>query len=123
MCVTFPNSQEKEIQNIIYVLGTKKNIISIYTIANQFLKVEFIKSQCFVKDTHNFYKVLATRFIIRGLYKIDVTRKNHQALASTTMSKEELWHHKYGHVNHNDLMLLQNKEIVKGLQILKNEHI
>jgi hypothetical protein len=75
-----------------------------------------------VKDIHDHYKVVATRVRVGGLYKLDVTRKNHQALASTTMSQEELWHQRYGHLNHNDLMLLQKKEMVEGLPNLKNEH-
>jgi hypothetical protein len=57
------------------------------------------------------------------LYKLDVTRGTHQALTSTTMSTEELWHRRYGHLNQNDLVLLQKKLMVEGLPVLKNEHI
>jgi transposase InsO family protein len=60
---------------------------------------------------------------VGGLYKLDVTRRDHQALASTTMSMEELWHQRYGHLNHNDLMMLQKKEMVEGLPMFKSEHV
>jgi hypothetical protein len=29
----------------------------------------------------------------------------------------------YGHVNHNDLILLQKKSMVEGLPVMKNDHI
>jgi hypothetical protein len=57
------------------------------------------------------------------LYKIDVTRGNNQAPTTTTMSTKKLWHHRYGHLNKNDLVLLQKKLMVEGLLVLKNEHI
>ena len=52
-----------------------------------------------------------------------MTRTRHQALASTTMSPEKLWHQRYGHSNHNDLMLLQIKSMVEGLPVMKNNHV
>jgi hypothetical protein len=70
----------------MYVIGIKNNLILVSTIANQDLKVEFSKSQCFVKDIHDHYKVVATGVRVGVMYKLDVTRKNFQALASTTMS-------------------------------------
>jgi transposase InsO family protein len=39
------------------------------------------------------------------------------------MSMEDLWHQRYGHVNHNDLMMLQKKEMVEGLPMFKSEHV
>jgi len=123
ICVNLPNGQMKQIHDVLYVPGIKKNLISVSTITDQNLKVEFIKSQCFVKDIQNHYNVIATGTRVGGLYKLDVTKGNHQALTSTTMSTEELWHRRYGHLNQNDLVLLQKKLMVEGLPILKNEHI
>ena len=68
------------------VPGVKNNLIYVSTITDQNLKVEFMQSQCFVKDIQNHYEVIATGTRIGGLYKLDVTRNNHQALTSTTMS-------------------------------------
>ena len=39
------------------------------------------------------------------------------------MTTEELWHHRYGHLNQNDLVLLKKKLIVEGLPVLKHQHI
>jgi hypothetical protein len=123
LSVTLPTSEVKQIHNVMYVPGIKKNLISVSTIANQDLKVEFVKSQCVVKDIQDHYKIIARGSRVGGLYKLDVTRKDHQALASTTMSMEELWHQRYGHLNHNDLMMPQKKEMVEVLPMFKSEHV
>lgn len=44
----------------MYVPDTKRNLIYVSTITNQDLKVEFVKSQCVVKDIQDKYKVIAT---------------------------------------------------------------
>jgi hypothetical protein len=86
ICVNLPNGQMKQFHNVLYVPGIKKNLISVSTITDQNLNVEFMQSKCFVKDIQNHYKVIATGTRIGGLYKLDVTRGTHQALTSTTMS-------------------------------------
>jgi hypothetical protein len=49
MSVTLPNDCVKQIQNVMYV-PINKNLILVSTIADQYLKVEFIKTHCFVKE-------------------------------------------------------------------------
>lgn len=73
--VNLPNGQEKQIHNVMYVHGIKKNLISVSTITDQDLKMEFVKSQCVVEDIQDKYKVIATRTRVGGLYKLDVTGK------------------------------------------------
>jgi hypothetical protein len=75
-----------------------------------------------VKDLKDHYKIVALRVTVGGLYKLDVTSKNHQALTSATMPTETLWHQRYGHINYHDLLLLQKKSVVEGLHMLKNEY-
>lgn len=120
--VMMPNGQGKQIQKVLYVPRWNKNLISISTITNEDLKVEFVKSHCLVNDVQDNYKVVAKRTRVGALYKLDVMKNRHQALASTRMSNIDLWHQRYGHLNHNDLMLLQNKLMVEGLPDIKGEH-
>jgi len=107
----------------MYVPGIKNNLLYVSIIVDNDLKVEFLKSQCVVKYIQDHYRIVATGTRIGGLYKLDVTKNNHQVLTYTTMSTEELWHNRYGHLNHNDLMLLQKKSMVEGLHVIKNDHI
>ena len=48
--VMLPNGKERQIHDVMYVPSIKKNLISIFSIVYQDLKVEFFKSQCVVKD-------------------------------------------------------------------------
>ena len=104
--VTLPNGSVKQIQNAMHVPSIKKNFMSVSTITDEELKVEFVKFGFFIKDEHDHYKVIATGVRVGGLYKLDVTMKGHQALASIAMSTEFLCHQRYGHLNYNDLLLL-----------------
>ena len=54
---------------------------------------------------------------------MDVNKRSHQALTSTAMKTEEIQHQRYGHINHDDFMLLQKKSMGEGLHVMKNEHI
>jgi hypothetical protein len=100
----------------------KKNLIFESTIIDQNLKVEFFKTHCIVKDLQDHYKIVASGVRVGGLYKLDVTNKNHQALTYATMPIENLWHQRYGHINYHDLLLLQKQSMVEGLPMLKNEY-
>ena len=121
--MNFLDGQVRQIHNVMYVPGIKTNLICVATIFDNDLKVEFLKSQCLVKDIQDLYRIVSIGTIIGGLYKMDVTKNNHQALASTTMSIEELWNQRYGNLNQNDLMLLQKKTIVESLPAIRNDHI
>jgi hypothetical protein len=121
--VTLPNGTVRHIRNVVYVPGIKKNLISVSTITDQNLKVEFFKNYCIVKDLLDHFRTVATGVRVGGLYKIDVTSKAHHALTSATMPTEILWHQRYGHINHPNLLLLQKKNMVEGLPMLKNEKV
>jgi len=88
--VNFPSGHVKQIKDVMYVAWIKKNLISVSTIKDQGLKVEYVKSSCHVKDIQDHYKVIIEGIRVRGLYKLDVAIKDHQVLSSTTMSIEEL---------------------------------
>ena len=118
-----PNGQAKQIHNVMYVPSIKKNLISSFTIVDNDLKVEFVKSWCVVKDIRYRYRVVSICTRVGGLYKLDVTMNNHLALASSTMSTKELWNQRYGNLNHNDLMLMKRRKMVERFPIMKNNYI
>jgi hypothetical protein len=87
--MTLSNGTVHHIHNVVYVPGIKKNLISVSTITDQNLKVEFFKNYCIVKDLVDQFKTIATRVREGGLYKLDVTSKAHHALTSVTMPTVE----------------------------------
>lgn len=88
VCVALPSGLVKQIKNVMYVPGIKKKIILVSTITYQGLKVEFVKLGYLMKDIQDHHKVIVQGIRVGGLYKLDVTVKDHQALSSTTMSKK-----------------------------------
>ena len=50
----------------MYVPGIRKNLIYVSTITDKNLIVEFMQSQCVVKDIQNHYKVIATSTRLGG---------------------------------------------------------
>jgi hypothetical protein len=109
--VTLPNGIVRHIRNVVYVPGIKKNLIFVSTITDQNLKVEFFKNYYIVKDLLDHFQTVAMEVRAGGLYKLDVTSKAHHALTYVTMPTKILWHQRYGHINHPDLLLLQKKKI------------
>ena len=107
----------------MYVPGIKQNLTCVSAIIDNDIKVEFNKYKFHVKDVQDNYRVIATGSRLGGLYKLDAIKGNHEALAASTISDVELWHQRYGHLNQNDLMLLQKKSMVEGLPVIKNDHI
>ena len=77
----------------------------------------------FGKECAGHYKVVSKGMRVGGLYKLDIMKNGHQDFASTGMSNIELWHQRYGHINHLDLLLLQKKNMVEGIPMLKNENV
>jgi hypothetical protein len=107
----------------VYLSAIKKKFISVSTITDQNLKVEFFKNYCIVKHLLDQYKTVAMGVRARCLYKLDVTSKAHHALTSATMPTKIICHQRYGHVNHPDLLLLQKHNMVEGLPMMKNENV
>jgi hypothetical protein len=104
--VTLSNGTFHYIRNVVYVPGIKKKLIYVSTITDHNLKVEFFKNYCIVKDLLDHFQTVAMGVRAGGLYKLDATSKAHHALTSTAMPTDILWHQRYGHINHPDLLLL-----------------
>jgi len=62
VCGTFTNGHVKQIQNVMYVPGINKNLISVSTIEDQYLKVEFVKSHYVVKYIQDYCKIIVKGF-------------------------------------------------------------
>ena len=121
--IVLPDGNVRHIHNVMYVRGIKKNPIFVSTITDQNLKVDFYKSYCVVKDLLDCMKPITSSICVGGLYKLNVKSAPHQALASSDMTTMDLWNQRFGHINYNDLLLLQKTGMVEGLLVLKYTHI
>ena len=67
-------------------------------------------------------KTIAIGMVTGGLYTLDVRPTPVQALTTVSLTIEELWHQRFGHINYSDLLLLQKKEMVRDIPMLKQVH-
>ena len=58
-----------------------------------------------------------------GLYRLNIKSMPNQALSSIGLTIENLWHQRFGHLNLQDLMLLQRKGMVDVLPTFHNVHL
>jgi hypothetical protein len=121
--LTLPNGIVRHIRNVVYVPGIKKKLIYVSTITDHNFNVEFFKTHCIVKDLQDHDRNVSSRVRDGGLYKLDVTRKDHQVLTFATMLTETLWRKRYSHINYHDFCLLKKQRMVEGLPMLKNEYV
>lgn len=85
------------IKNVMYVPQIKKNLIYVSMMADEDLQVEFFRTYCVIKDSKK--ELVASGVHLVGLNKLNVNRMPHQALASTGLTAENLWHQIFGHLN------------------------
>eukprot|EP00253_Pinus_taeda_P031779 PITA_31779 len=113
--VILPNGNVRQIYNVMYVPSITNNFIYVSMIADQDLKVEFFKSNFYIKGLLDGLKTIATGIRTGGLYKLDVRPALVRALIAVGLTTEELWHQIFGHINYNDLLLLQKKEMFRNI--------
>lgn len=109
-------------QYVYYILGLKKNLISVSTIEGRGLEVLFRDVRVYIiPKGANFAmaKVIGTR--IGKLYKLDFHPM--EEMMSNNSSEEnlcELWHWRMAHLHHGALRVLM--EIVTSLPEFNTDH-
>jgi len=116
--VKLSNGKIIHLKNVVYVPGIKKNLISVSMMTDQDMQVEFFKTHCVIKDCKN--EIVATGMRVGSLYRLDAKSIPKQAMVAGGSTAEQLWHQRFGHLNLQDLLLLQKKGMVEGLPIFHN---
>eukprot|EP00253_Pinus_taeda_P027307 PITA_27307 len=106
--VKLPSGDIKHLKNVLYVPGIKKNLISVSMITDQDMQVQFFKNGCVIQDS--LLETVATGVRVGNLYRLDARSMPRQAMVATTSTVENLWHQRFGHLNLQDLILLQKKD-------------
>jgi hypothetical protein len=107
------------IEEILYVPGLKKNLISVAVLESKGYTVAFSKGKALMWPSN---ESMGSTMIIGaqegGLYK--VTGQVIQALAHEIINPCELWHKRFGHLNYHALPGLQ--KMVTGMPVFSFEH-
>jgi hypothetical protein len=107
------------IDEILFVPGLKKNLISVPVLESKGYTVAFSKGKALLwssNDDSSTAITIGTREC--GLYKL--SGQVVQALAHETINPCELWHRRLGHLNFNALPGLQ--KMVTGMPVFSVEH-
>jgi hypothetical protein len=107
------------IEEILYVSGLKKNLISVAVLESKGYSIAFSKGKALMWPSN---ESMSSTMIIEaqegGLYK--VTGKVIQALAHEMINPCELWHKRFGHLNYNAVPGLQ--KMVTCMAVFSFEH-
>ncbi|KAH7431637.1 hypothetical protein KP509_08G058000 [Ceratopteris richardii] len=114
--------EKKTLDNVLLVPLLTKNLLSVGTMTEKGLRIEFEGQQCLIKDPKNSYKVVARgrkqgkRFKLEGEVSAFSAMGNDKA---APIMRTELWHKRYGHLNFNSTCMLKEKGMVIGIQALQ----
>ena len=86
-------------------------------LSNGFI-VTFDKSSCLVASKASGKVLVEASMTQNKLFPVDLTRVETCALIAQKEEVTALWLRRYGHVNINNLKMLQQKEMVKGMPML-----
>jgi len=103
----------------LYVLGLKKNLLSISKITDENYTVVFDEKQCLIKDQNN--NIIARGLRCNDTYRFDGIPEQRQAFLACSTSENQLWHERYGHLNYFYLKLLHKHNLVNGLPNIEED--
>ena len=120
--VRFERETDKPLylSDVLYVLGLKKNLVSVLALEDKGYKVSFKDRRAYIKPkglSEGSEQVIGVRK--DKLYKLQFD--SHYALASNNNTKDyELWHRHVAHLEHGALKILG--KIVTGMPSFTTEH-
>ena len=103
------SGKQLKMKDVLYVLGLKKNLLSISGLEKKGFIISFVDGQVLVWPKG---KTIADVIVIGveegGLYKLK--GKSDQALVHSTINPSELWHRRFAHLHYKALTIV-SKEV------------
>lgn len=93
-----------------------KDLLSISQLDKQHMSVLFKGGKCTISNMND--QVVAIGYENHGLYKLDalsITLHTSPAYVSQSLTKEQLWHNRLGHLNPKNIKIMFSKSIMFGL--------
>ena len=98
------------LHDVLYVPNFAYNILSVSKAAEKGISMKFCESSCVIRKPN--HKTLAVAPHIGGLYELDTLQfKVHSV---THLSREDIWHRRYGHLSRKNLRKLATEALVEG---------
>ncbi|MCO5583731.1 hypothetical protein L7F22_037645 [Adiantum nelumboides] len=118
------NGSSFTLVDALYVLGIKKNLLSVSALARLGFVVKFVDDRCNEHDLSFGDEIVASGILCHGLYKLTLYDKCGQNFANAVVdtkaiSDAKLWHARFGHLNFASLLRLQKSDMVASLPPLE----
>ena len=100
------------LNNVLFVLDIKKKLVSIPAVIRKGIEVSFVNNSCILKINSNSYDIGKLNNGDK-LYELNLSNES----CYMTFNDVELWHLRYGHLSHYNILKLNKNELVKGMDI------
>lgn len=109
-----------DLDGVFYVNGLKANVLSISQIYDSDCRINFSQSLC--ELINNEGEVIFTRHrIVENSYTINPSSKPSLNCIRAKFDVIELWNRRLGHINYEDLVHIENKDLVRGIPKLSGQ--
>jgi len=108
-----------ELVDVLYVPDLGKNLLSVSAVTKRGNTVSFEKGKCSIFNSS--WIEIGSGKLQGKLFNLDAKVQHTHEAKIADQQTEDIWHKRYGHLNHNSLRSLQNNELVKGMCFKKDE--
>ena len=108
------------LNEVLYVPKLSCNLLSVSKTTEKGNDVKFYDDTCVIRDVNRNPVAIATR--VGVLYHI-MTNQPHATTASTTPSKEDIWHRRYGQLSLKNLQKLAREQLVNDFDFSVTQDI
>ena len=112
--IVLPNSKSKSctLHDVLYVPELSYNLVSVAKVSQKGKIVKFTSNGCYILDEQ--HKMVAKAAKIGSLYQLNC-RPNHElASVATPVSKQDIWHKRFGHLGVGNLQKLARERLADG---------
>ena len=101
--------------DVLYVPELTYNLMSVSKAVGKGVSFTFKESECIIRDVNQ--KLIAVAMKVGSLYHVTCTKPKDHVYSVTKktdyLSKEDLWHHRYGHLGAKSLQQLARGTLVE----------
>ena len=103
------------LKEVLFVPDLQNKLFSLPTVTGQGTSVEFKGSKCRIEANGKQHTIGSKH---GKLYRLNTSTEENCCLGkSQNEEPKELWHQRFGHLGHNNLKLLKDREMVDGLHM------
>ena len=105
--------------DVLYVPALGKNLLSVSAVTKRGNTASFEKGKCSILNSSRIE--IGSGKLQGKLFNLDAKVQHTHEAKIADQQTEDIWHKRYGHLNHSSLRSLQNSELVKGMSLKKDE--